>query len=100
MLNKNDILIVSVALNLALLGSSVSLLKARPRPPELTINAAESPKRGSRLAAENSSLGNFVGFRWGQLESTDYRIYIGNLRAVGCPEETVRDIIVAEINKL
>ena len=35
-------------------------------------------------------------FRWSQLESTDYRQYIANLRAIGCPELTLRDIIMTD----
>src|SRR5262249_23567716 len=41
-----------------------------------------------------------VQFRWSALESTDFRQYIANLRAVSCPEEIIRDIIVAEIDQL
>jgi len=37
---------------------------------------------------------------WTSVESADYLEYIANLRAVGCPEETVRDIIIADVNKL
>lgn len=33
-------------------------------------------------------------FRWSRLVSTnDYRLYVANLRAAGCPEATVRDIV-------
>ena len=39
-------------------------------------------------------------FRWAQLESEDYRAYITRLRAIGCPEQTIRDIIIADIDKL
>jgi hypothetical protein len=39
-------------------------------------------------------------FDWRTVESTDYRAYIANLRAIGCPEETIRDIIRADVNKL
>ena len=39
-------------------------------------------------------------FRWSQIESSDYRIYIANLRRVGCPERTVRDIIKADVESL
>src|SRR5204863_6597430 len=39
-------------------------------------------------------------FRWQQVESRDYKAYIANLRAIGCPEETIRDIIVADVTKL
>ena len=41
-----------------------------------------------------------VNFRWGQLESTDYRQYIGNLKAIGCPQQTIRDIITADVHSL
>ena len=39
-------------------------------------------------------------FRWAQLESEDYKTYITRLRSVGCPEETIRDIIIADLDKL
>ncbi len=39
-------------------------------------------------------------FTWQQVESGDYKLYIANLRKVGCPEQTIRDIIVADVNKL
>jgi len=37
---------------------------------------------------------------WRAIESTNYLTYIANLRAVHCPEETIRDIIVADVHKL
>jgi len=39
-------------------------------------------------------------FRWAQLESEDYRAYIERLRSIGCPEQTIRDIVIADIDKL
>jgi hypothetical protein len=39
-------------------------------------------------------------FNWSQLESTDYRQYIANLRAIGCPELTLRDIIMTDVMRL
>jgi RNA polymerase sigma factor (sigma-70 family) len=39
-------------------------------------------------------------FNWESVESSDYKQYIANLRSVGCPEETIRDIIRADVNKL
>ena len=38
-------------------------------------------------------------FRWTQLESSDYRTYIANLRGIGCPEPTIRDIITADVDE-
>jgi len=39
-------------------------------------------------------------FSWRAIESSDYKQYIANLRAIHCPEKTIRDIIIADINKL
>jgi LysM repeat protein len=35
---------------------------------------------------------------WQELESTNYVTYIANLRDIGCPEQTIRDIIIADVN--
>ena len=35
-----------------------------------------------------------------QVESKDYRTYIANLRGVGCPEATIKDIILTDLMKL
>lgn len=37
---------------------------------------------------------------WPEIESADYREYIANLRRLGCPEKTIRDIIVADVEEL
>jgi LysM repeat protein len=39
-------------------------------------------------------------FTWRDLESTNYEFYVLNLRGIGCPEPTVRDIIVADVNQM
>ncbi|MED5277555.1 MAG: hypothetical protein VYD86_00440 [Verrucomicrobiota bacterium] len=37
---------------------------------------------------------------WETVEAADYLEYIENLRNIDCPEETIRDIILADVNKL
>src|SRR5207249_7992554 len=39
-------------------------------------------------------------FSWHEIESSDYPTYISNLREIGCPEQTIRDIIIADVNAL
>ncbi len=39
-------------------------------------------------------------FTWEQVESEEYPNYLASLRAVGCPEERVRNIALADINEL
>lgn len=65
-------------------------------PARIFQRRAGSP-RAITIAVTNQ-LGH--GFRWKSVESSDYKFYISNLRGIGCPEETVRDIIIADVNKL
>jgi hypothetical protein len=37
-------------------------------------------------------------FQWSQVESSDYRTYIANLRRIGCPEQTIRELIMADVD--
>ena len=39
-------------------------------------------------------------FTWREVESADYPEYVANLRDIGCPEQTIRDIIIADVNAL
>jgi LysM repeat protein len=39
-------------------------------------------------------------FSWREVESPDFATYIANLRGIGCPEQTIRDIIIADVNQL
>lgn len=39
-------------------------------------------------------------FTWQEVESGDYGTYINNLRDIGTPEQTIRDIIIADVNQL
>jgi hypothetical protein len=39
-------------------------------------------------------------FSWREVESADYPTYVANLRDIGCPEQTIRDIIIADVNAL
>ncbi len=60
-----------------------------------------TPERST--AAESSTIRQLEvieSFHWSQLESEDYRVYAANLRALGCPEATVRDIIIADVSEL
>ena len=41
-----------------------------------------------------------VAFHWSQVESTNYVVYIDNLRLIGCPETVIRRIITGDLNEL
>ena len=36
-------------------------------------------------------------FHWSQLDASDYHVYVQNLRAIGCPEPSVRAIVTADV---
>lgn len=38
-------------------------------------------------------------FNWSQVESSDYKKYIANLRAIGCPGQVIQDIIFTDVNQ-
>ncbi len=65
---------------------------------KLESASAASATRGAKGVAPIVVRTN--AFQWGQLESEDYRTYINRLRSIGCPEETIRDIVIADLEKL
>jgi len=59
------------------------------------------PVSNLRLPLESSREGTPArAFHWSQTESSDYPTYIRNLRSIGCPEQTIRDIIQADVHQL
>jgi hypothetical protein len=105
-MNTRVLLILSICLNLALGGliAYQGARKSEPTRPEATAKSAEpaaSPKAskgdGKTVTVTVPTAG---AFDWRIVESEDYKKYIANLRAIGCPEETIRDIIIADVNKL
>jgi hypothetical protein len=100
------LLIVSLFLNLALAASLA--LRSKPPPPNLPnenrmarIANASAPADGQTLKPATVPAATAPAmFDWRMVESEDYKKYIANLRSIGCPEETIRDIIIADVNKL
>jgi hypothetical protein len=62
-----------------------------------TARPAPGPRVRSAPALAPTIVSNL--FTWTQLETQDYRDYIQRLRRIGCPEETIRDLIIADIEK-
>lgn len=101
--NMKTILRISLIFNLALLSSLIFFLTHQRRPasapapalPEAGPSApAAAPAPPATSDTESSS------FRWDQLiAAKDYRIYIANLRAIGCPEATIEDIVRGDTDR-
>ena len=104
-LSLRIVLGASMAANVALLCWAAG----RAPDPQMTEKAAIvlEPKTPSTLApsarralpAAFSARPVEDSFRWEALESSDYQTFIENLRRIGCPEETICDLIVADVNK-
>ena len=104
------LLVVSSLMNVVLAGSLC--LVWRPAAPDGAGTTGEGGAGQARKAPdERSATGARAEavparpvpappFQWRQIESTDYRVYIANLRRIGCPETTVRDIIRADVRGL
>ena len=77
------------------------------------VQSMEELPLGQALPATDSPLGQAAAhpqqvvtntvvkqMTWETVEASSYLDYIDNLRRIGCPEETIRDIILADVNKL
>jgi hypothetical protein len=74
--------------------------KNRPPAEEVAVTA-ETPATNEPIVITNV-LHEVItnSFQWAQLESEDYRTYIARLRSIGCPEQTIRDIIISDLDKV
>lgn len=96
-------LLVNAGLGFALVSSNNSKAPANDSNPK--VEAAANSVAAKKLAAKAGSpviITNEVKFNfdWQQVESPDYKDYIIRLRGIGCPEATIRDIIISDIDKL
>lgn len=103
-MNIKALLAISLLLNVGL--GFYALHKPSPASPETSSAAAPAipaaTKERAKPEATPTSATNTVvkQFNWESVESPDYKQYIANLRSIGCPEETIRDIIQADVSKL
>jgi hypothetical protein len=109
-MNTKALLLFSLIANVLLLGTAGYLAKTRSPTAEAVVVQPNPVSEGTAMApaaalgagAETAAAAAKAAqsFDWHLVESEDYKKYIANLRAIGCPEETIRDIIAADVNKL
>jgi hypothetical protein len=91
---------ISLVANLCLTALVVWLVQ-RPRAGDVpTVVSVGNPAANALDAQESPGPERQQKFQWSLLESPDYRTYIANLKAIGCPQQTIRDIIVADVDSL
>ena len=110
-MNAKVLLVISVAVNAALAvayfkrdAAPVSSASAPTPAAKEAVAHAKSPAvaAATKTAVIVQTVTNTAVEKidWRKVESADYRQYIGNLRSIGCPDETIRDIITADVTKL
>jgi hypothetical protein len=67
----------------------------RSAPPTATVKSGDAPVAPTARPTFTSKK-----FTWQDVESDQYRAYIESLRAVGCPDDKIRTIVLADINEL
>jgi hypothetical protein len=100
--------LILVALNIAFLGVIallVLLLKEKQGPPRFLHTPHPVTNTVTQIAVRKVNATNLLALlasrqvSWANIESTNYFVYVNNLRTFGVPEETVRDIVVADVHK-
>jgi hypothetical protein len=100
-MDMRKILAVLLTLNLGML-AYLAFRRSQPGPLPAELPTAQSSPPLTVAVPEPQVVTNVVTnrFEWRQLESEDYRTYILRLRSIGCPEQTIRDIIIADLDNL
>jgi predicted DNA-binding protein (UPF0251 family) len=90
---------VSIVSAVLVIGMGTMVVQERHANHKLQTQVAElrTTQMKPALTTPPNTRGPIPRFDWRQVESSDYRTYISNLRAIGCPEQTVRDIIIADV---
>lgn len=94
-MRSRTILIVSLIANLVLAASWMWTAQTRRLSRNMIL-----PNGGDTPTVKTNLLVRKQFFTWEEVESDDYPTYIKNLREIGCPEQTVRDLIIADVNAL
>ncbi len=101
--------LILLAISLGLMGTlafTLHLLYNRPQSPDYLTQRTVVTNTVTQIAVRKINPTNLLAalanrvLHWQAIESTNYQTYIANLRTIGCPEETIRDIIIADVSKL
>ena len=92
------ILSLSILLNLGLGACLVWSWSAGRKNSSLPAPSAVTSLRTIAVERVTPAPASVEPFRWSQLESADYRIYVKNLRGIGCPEAVLRAIVTADVH--
>jgi hypothetical protein len=92
------ILIISAGLNAGLI-VALLMVAVRRHTHTLAPDGADASTATSSVAPFRVVVRKQF-FSWDEVEAADYPTYLRNLREIRCPEQTIRDIIIADVNQL
>jgi hypothetical protein len=101
-MQSRPILTTSLGLNLALVAALLYQVSALPKPDQFRKHGLSVTNQVTELDVEVVRTPQPEApppFKWADVESADYKIYIANLKNIGCPSATIRDIILAEVRE-
>ena len=87
-------LIASLGLNLFLAAAFYVATEPLGEPPPPPAPAYNGPYIRTNVLVRQEN------FTWEQIESPNFVTFIKNLRAIGCPEPIIRDIITSEVDRV
>ncbi len=106
-MKTSRLVVALLLLNLAVVAGLLVLMVTERGNPRRLANSALPATAGvaadfaqSPLVSEPQLVVVTNQFQWAQLESENYHEYIARLRSISCPEATIRDIIIADLDKL
>jgi hypothetical protein len=100
-MKSSTLVSLSLLLNIGLIGAIVALV--RNRPPSAPTGAETRFITNTTVKVVQREAPAALPIRsniWKSVESPDYAAYVANLRGLGCPEETIRDIVISDLRKL
>ncbi len=97
---------ISLLLNVALLAAAGFLFrKPTPSPVERVVTKTvvtngTALEAATNIAAQVVEVKTNAPFDWSMVASAELEAFVKNLRAISCPEDTIRDIITAEVDEI
>ena len=99
-MHRRAILWISLLLNVALAAAGVFLTGSRPAAQRRPLAITPAIAAVTNIVNRTNVIVRRQYFTWSEVESDDYPTFIANLRDIGCPASTIRDIIIADVNQL
>ena len=98
------VLVISIVVNVFCLAallwslSKIQALESRSIPENDTPPHIKGTEK-DRVKVAEKFVNEAEPFHWSQIEAEDYQTYIENLRSIGCPEETIRDLVKQDLDQ-